>query len=368
MNEEADHSMNNLSSTPWGTLTKRLFLDRHLDFWLREVDPTLSVREFRARIVDIIVETRDTRTFVLRPSRRWKGFAAGQYVTLEVEIEGVRRRRCYSISSAPDAGPSFTITVKRVEGGSVSAWLHDRARIGEVVTIGPAAGGFVLPRPAPAKLLFVSGGSGITPIFSLLTDLAAQGGLRNAVLLHYAPTREDVIFHDRLVALAERHPGLRLLLRFTRGKNADARFGEEGLRGLVPDFVERHTFLCGPPALMEEVERVWARRGLADRLQRERFVPPAARTVVEGAAGARVTLLKSERSFESDGRGTLLEQAERAGAKPAFGCRQGICHTCKCRKRSGAVQNLLTGEISSEPDEDIQLCISVVRSDVELSL
>jgi ferredoxin len=118
---------------------------------------------------------------------------------------------------------------------------------------------------------------------------------------------------------------------------------------------------------MEEVERLWERHGLTDRLRRERFVAPTA-AIGEGATDARVTLARSGKAFRTDGKGTLLEQAERAGAKPAYGCRMGICHTCKCRKQSGTVQNVRTGEISSEPDEDIQLCISVARSDIELSL
>ena len=376
MNDEATRM-----AAPLRTLVRRLFLDRQVEFWLSEIDPTLALGEIRARIVDVAAETPDVKTFVLRPSRRWSGFTAGQYVTLEVEIDGVRKRRCYSISSAPgffdqgarpmsarNAGRSFAITVKRVEGGLVSGWLHDHARIGDVVTIGPAAGDFTLSEATPAKLLFVSGGSGITPIFSILVDLAERGRLKDAVLLYYARTRAEVIFHDHLVALAERHPGFRPLLCFTRGGDSTERFSEESLRALVPDFAERHTFLCGPPALMAEAERVWGRNGLNDRLSRERFVPPTVASVA-GARGARVTLARSGRTFETGGSGTtLLEEAERAGAKPAYGCRMGVCHTCKCRKTSGAVQNVLTGEISSEPDEDIQLCISVARSDVELSL
>lgn len=353
----------------WQAFTKRLFLDRQLDFWLRELDPAFGIRELRARLVEIVAETADTKTFVLRPSRRWGSHLPGQYVTIDVEVDGVRNRRCYSISSVPGAGREFSITIKRVAGGTVSSWLHDRARVGDVVTIGPAAGDFVLPDPAPSKLLFLSGGSGITPIFSLLLALAERGGLRDVVLLHYAPTRQDVIFRDRLVALAERHPGFRLVLRFTREPGGAERWGEKALRGLVPDFTQRDTFLCGPPALMAEAEGLWKRHGASDRLRREAFVPPAATPVsIDGAAGARVALARSGRSFESDGKGTLLEQAERAGAKPAYGCRMGICHTCKCRKQSGTVQNLLTGEISSEPEEDIQLCISVARSDIALAL
>ena len=350
-----------------GTVAARLFLDRHLGFWLGELEPTWSLRETRARITAIVSETSDTKTFVLRPSRRFAGFVPGQYVPVEVEVDGARLRRCYSISSAPGAGRSFTITVKRVEGGAVSTWLHDRARVGDVIRLGEAAGDFVLPEHTGRGLLFVSGGSGITPIFSLLEDLSSRGVLENVVFVHYARSPEDVIFRSRLVALAERHLGFRLILRFTRGGSRE-RFSEEALRAVVPDFTERDAYLCGPPALMDAAEALWLRLGLADRLRRERFVSMAAAVPPPEAVDARVTLLRSGLSFASDGRTTLLEASERAGASPASGCRMGICHTCKCRKTIGTVQNLLTGEISSEPDEDIQLCISVARSDLELAI
>jgi ferredoxin-NADP reductase len=352
------------TETLFQTFTRRLFLDRQADFWLRELDSTLAVGEMRGRITAVVPETDDVKTFVLQPSRKWTGFRAGQYVTLDVEIDGVRTRRCYSISSAP-GDRSFTITVKRVAGGVVSSWLHDVAKVGDVVTIGPAQGEFTLPDPLPAKLLFVSGGSGITPIFSLLVDLAARNRLDDVVLVHYARTPQDVIFRERLAALAERHPGLRLEIRHTRG--GGARFDEASLRRIAADFADREAFVCGPPALMNAVEHLWEGHGLSARLRRERFVPPTP-AASDDVSAARVMLARSGREFRTDGTGTLLEQSERAGANPAYGCRMGICHTCKCRKRSGAVQNLLTGEISSEPDEDIQLCISVARSDIELDL
>ena len=349
------------------TFTRRLFLDRQIDFWLREIDPTLAVAEMQARITAIVTETHDVKTFVLRPGRQWRGFRAGQYVTLDVEIEAVRTRRCYSISSAPTDERSFTITVKRAAGGVVSNWLHDTAKVGDVVTIGAAQGDFTLPDSPPAKLLLVSAGSGITPVFSLLLELAARDEIDDVVLLHYSRAPQDVIFHDRLAALADRHPGLRVVLRHTRAGGPQARFDESTLTEVAADFADRDAFVCGPPALMEAVEQVWARHGLSARLRRERFVAPMA-AVIDDAGEARVTLVRSGKEFRTDGQGRLLDQAERAGAKPAYGCRMGVCHTCKCRKLSGTVQNVITGEISSEPDEDIQLCISVARSDVELGL
>jgi ferredoxin-NADP reductase len=349
------------------TIASRLFFDRKAEFWLQEIAPSLSLRP-RARIIEIIPETPDAKTFVLRPNRLWKGHVAGQYVTIEVEIDGRRERRCYSISAAPGTGRAFSITVKRVAGGLVSNWLHEHAAVGDTLGIGRAAGDFVLPETIPARILFVTGGSGITPVFALLEELAGRAALKDVTLLHYAPTRKEVIFHDRLRALARRHRGFRLLIGLTREKSGVARFAGEHLRSLVPDFRQRETWLCGPEGLRNRVTTLWEAEGIRERLHEERFVATIPVASTAGAPRVTVTLGRSGRTFETKGSGTLLEQAERAGANPAFGCRMGICQTCKCVKRSGAVQNLRTGAISNDPDETIQLCISIPRSDVEIDL
>jgi ferredoxin-NADP reductase len=349
------------------SLARRLLLDRQAKFWLRELDPTWSLGEIRARVVAVIAETPDVKTFVLRPNRAWRGHLAGQYTTVEVEIDGSRFRRCYSISSAP-GDALLTITVKRLPGGRVSGWLHDHVQEGSVLGLAAAAGDFVLPRPTPAKLLMLSGGSGITPIMSMLRDLAAQRAMPDVVLVHHARFAEDVIFSAQLHELVARHRGLRVLRCLSDGASSPGRFDEEQLSRLVPDLAERETFLCGPPSLMKRVERLWAHVGASHRLRSERFAPPVARAPVASREQTiTVTLSRSGRSFAASS-GTLLEQLERAGERPRFGCRLGICRTCRCRKLMGSVENVLTGAVSSEPDEDVQPCISVAHSDVELGL
>ncbi len=351
------------------SFARRLLLDRQVDFWLGELNPTWSLVEIRARVAAVVVETSDTRTFVLRPNGAWRGHRAGQHTTIEVEIGGVRVRRCYSLSSAPsDKLPA--ITVKRLPGGRVSGWLHDQVRPGHLLRLAPAAGDFRLPEPTPHKLLMLSGGSGITPLMSMLRDLATRGDIRDLVFVHHARSVKDVIFRGALTELAARHAGLRLILCLSDGTSGPGRFDEAQLRRLVPDFAERDAFLCGPPGLVERVDRLWARAGAAARLSHEHFVAPAVRLRAagrEGEAPVSVRLTRSGRSFTAAS-GTLLEQLEYAGEHPRFGCRMGICQTCKCRKRTGSVENLLTGAVSHEPDEDIQLCISAARSDLELCL
>lgn len=338
-------------------LSRGLFLDRQAAFWLGG-----PVGEIRARVVQVIPETPDTRTFVLQPNRHWKGHRAGQYTTVEVEIDGVRVRRCYSISSAP-SDPRLAITVKRTPGGRVSPWLHDRIRPGAVLRLGPAAGDFVVA--GLDRLLLISGGSGITPAMSILRDRVARHVVGDLVFVHHARRRADVIFRRELEAIASVHRGMQLFVHLD--EDPDGGFDEARLARLVPDFAARTTLLCGPAGLMDRVEAMWASAGAAARLQRERFsaTPPPA---PPPGAPVAVRLARSGRTVVAGGAGTLLDQLERAGERPASGCRMGICMTCKCTKKSGVVENLRTGAISSDPGEAIQLCISVARSDLELGL
>lgn len=350
------------------TIAERLFLDRQAEFWMEELDPFRSPGEPRGRVVEVIEETGDTKTFVLRPNAAWPGHRAGQYTSVEVEIDGVRVRRCYSISSAPDEA-LVCITVKRVPDGRVSTWLHENVRAGDVLRLGAPAGDFVLGSPTPDALLLLSGGSGITPVMAMLRDLAARDAIDDIVFVHHARSRADVIFAQELEALDGRHPGLRLVLCLDDDASAPRGFDEGRFATLVPDFAERSTFLCGPKPLMDRAERLWESVGASDRLELERFTPVLRALPTAASADAvRVRLGRSERSVVAKGQGSLLEQLERAGERPPHGCRIGICHTCKCRKQSGIVQNLVTGEVSSEPDEEIQLCISTPCSDLELDL
>ncbi|MGZ3405873.1 MAG: ferredoxin reductase [Polyangia bacterium] len=354
-----------------GTVARRLFLDRQARFWAGRIDGRWALDELRARVVAVVPETHDVKSLVLRPGRRWGGHRAGQYTTVEVEIDGVRQRRCYSLSSAP-GDPLLRITIKRSPEGRVSRWLHDHVQPGDVLRLSPAAGDFVIDEPLPPKLLFVTGGSGVTPAMSILRDLDARGAVGDVAFVHHARSRNDVIFGAELAALAARHPGLRLVYRFDDDAGGQGRFDEARLAADVPDFAARATYLCGPPGLMARVERMWDEAGASARLRHERFVSPAAIVPLrdDGAAARALTvqLSRSGRRCAVTDRGTLLEELERAGERPRHGCRMGICKSCLCTKRAGAVRNLVTGAVSSEPDEEIQLCISVPLSDLELGL
>jgi ferredoxin-NADP reductase len=334
-----------------------------IDDLLARVHPTWALGRIKARVVQIVRETPDTRTFVLHPNRSWPGSKSGQHVALEVEIDGVRHQRSYSLSGAPGSARVASITVKRQPAGKVSNWLHDHLHAGDVVTLGRPAGAFVLPAPLPERLLMLSAGSGITPLMSMLRDLHQRGFAGDVAFVHVCRTRADAIFGDELATLAETWPRLTL---HTRVSGETGRLDAGTLARLVPDHAARHTLLCAPQEFMAMVREHWHARGLAHRLQCEQFTVPA-RPVSPGEA-VEVRCVRSERVFDVAGSGALLAEAERAGLHPRYGCRMGICHTCQCVKQSGTVENLLTGQISSEPNQRIQLCISRARSDLVLEL
>lgn len=340
---------------------KRFFIDRQTELWRSEL-ARLGVRSRdHARVVALIDETPDTRTFVLEPPRGWTAHRAGQWTRVEVELDGVRASRCYSLSSAPH-DPELRITVKRVPSGRVSGHLHG-LRVGDSLAITPAEGTFVLEPPWPARVLLLSGGSGITPMRAMWRTLAESDAPIDVVIVHHARTRADVIFGDELEELARRHAGFRLVLRLDDDPNGTGGFDEDALRAAVPDLADRETFVCGPPAIMERVEAM----GLP-RLHVERFTAPPTPPRDPNAAEVLVSLARTGRTVPARTDGTLLEQLEAAGERPASGCRMGLCRTCTCLKRSGTVRHALTGAISDAPDETIQLCVSVPCTDVELGL
>jgi stearoyl-CoA 9-desaturase NADPH oxidoreductase len=319
--------------------------------YLDLVDPVRSGAALRARIEAVHQETPQAATLVLRPGRTWRGHVPGQYVRIGVDVDGVRRWRAYSLTSGPRDDGRIAITVKVIPDGVVSTHLVRRARPGDVVQLDQATGAFHLPAIPPARVLFVTAGSGITPVMGMLRHSAPA--LADAVLVHSAPTAPDVIFGAELSARAAAGQ-LRLLERHTERVGL---LTPEVLARSVPDWAQRETWACGPPAMLDTLQVHWAQHGVADRLHTERF---RAQVVVTGSGGP-VTFTRTGRTVEADGATPLLDVGEAAGVLLPSGCRMGICMGCVRPLAAGAVRDLRTGAITTaEPGDgvSVQTCVT----------
>jgi stearoyl-CoA 9-desaturase NADPH oxidoreductase len=348
-------------------LVSALVYPKTVDHYLELVSPRLAVHQIRAQVVDVLRETADVVTLVLAPSGNFPGFVAGQYTAISVEIDGVRHTRVFSLSSAPERGDGYvTMTIKaRAKGGLVSPWLLKNAKVGLWVTLAAPEGQFVLPESLPERLLFISGGSGITPCMSMLRSLVARGYRGEVLFVHFARTRADVIFGRELAELALRLPNLRVVVQTEEELGGLPNVSEAGLAALVPDFERWDAWVCGPAPLMDAARSGFAARGAAGKLRTEAFVL-ATPSAADGEGG-QLSLARSGKRVDGDGR-TLLQQVEEAGVHGKRGCGMGICMSCRCTKLSGVTRNVRTGHLSTDDHEDIQLCISVPVGDVTLDI
>jgi len=347
-----------LGSDLVGLLTGPHGVDRYTEL----VAPTWTLGEARAKVIDVRRTTPRSVTLVLAPNQRFTSthtVKAGQYVNVTVDVDGRRHTRCYSPANV-EGGSQLELTIGHHDGGVVSSYLYERARRGMVVGLAGVGGDFVLPAKRPRRILFVSGGSGITPVMAMLRTLVAErhAGAPGAEIafVHYARTAAEACYREELAAM----PGVRVLHGYTRSDAGDlvGRFGPQHLGAAMPS--PDAVFVCGPSALVEAV------RKHCDNVYTESFVPPALEAPAR-PSGGRITFSDSDIDVTDDGR-ALLEQAESAGLTPENGCRMGICHTCTRRKIAGTVRNLTTGAVSTGADEDVQICVSVPVGDVELAL
>lgn len=353
---------------PW---TQRLLQHPLLDgqalsYWLEQLNPAWSLIEPRAKVTRIVEENHDTRSIELQPTWGWRAFKPGQHVGVSVEINAVRHRRRYSVSSAPvsSARGRFSITVKREAGGKVSNYLHDHLKIGDIMNLALPDGDFTLAENSRQALLMLAGGSGITPMMAHIEALLTQPKPPQITLLHFIRSQRDRIFESRLNELMQAHPQLKVL--WCEEDQSNGRFNGDLLSKLVPDYREHHSLLCGPAGFMQVVRKHWDEQDIASKLQFEYFGSPIASTAGSGDVVAKLELSRSGRSVDIRADEAALLAMESAGETPAYGCRQGICQSCRCRKISGRTRNLISGEISQEPDVEIQLCITAAESDLVL--
>ncbi len=331
-------------------------------------------------ITDIIQETHDVYTlrFQGNPLCRFV-YWPGQFCTLVLDINGRKVLRSYTISSTPSRPFVLEITIKRVQGGLVSNWLHDNLKIGDRVDIAGPKGKFCLmPGKIPAEILFVAAGSGITPLMSMarwLCDVSANTDIR---FFYSARSPEDIIFRKEIELLTSRYKMFKpVIVTSTRGSDSGwtglrGRINREMLEMVAPDIHDRHIYMCGPPGFMETVRKILsepisARQFRLSDLHLESF--SGIRTGAEEksapspeTAGVNrtqpsqaeetptvslaVEFARSGKKISTDGKTPLLDIAEEQDADLDYGCRSGSCGVCKAR--------LLKGKVFMETDEGLE--------------
>jgi len=332
----------------------------------------------------IIDETHDVKTFVFTaPVPRLFHFAPGQFLTFEFSVGGESINRCYTISSSPTRPYTASITVKRTPGGPVSNWLHDHLRVGDTVrALGPM-GEFSTGYFPSDKRLFLSGGSGITPLMSMLRYDHDSGGDHDTIFVHCARTPRDIVFRQELDLIVGRQSHLRVvhLVEGVDGERTwngyQGRISRAFLDLAAPDFRDRDVFCCGPAPFMTAVRDILQTAGYdMARYHEESFVfedlvqadalTSDLEPVTSTARVHTVTFGKMGQSIACDEDTTILSAARAAGLRLPSSCTRGLCGTCKTRKLSGDVEMTHNGGIRQrEIDQGfVLLCCSKPRGDV----
>ncbi|NLS00859.1 hybrid-cluster NAD(P)-dependent oxidoreductase [Rhizobium sp. P38BS-XIX] len=344
----------------------------HQADWDKEHDDTLVC-------IDIHQETHDVRSFTFAsPEGKRFAFESGQYFLFDFPIGEESEPRCYSISSSPHRPNAFTVTVKRVAGGRVSNWLHDHLAVGATVKAQGPLGHFVRARENK-KLLLLSGGSGITPVMSIVRDLADRYEPADIAFVHAARTPLDLIFRQELSLIASRMKGLRLhflpetLVGEPSWSGLTGRISPEFIKLAVPDIAERIVMCCGPAPFMAAARSISSTLGVpASNYIEESFdaaVINEPATVVEEIPRTRVfqvEFAKQARKIEVSSEQTVLSSAKKSGVRLPSSCSNGVCGTCKSKLVSGSVEMNHNGGIRQrEIDAGLFLpCCSKPLSDL----
>ena len=341
----------------------------HPDDYLSLINPLWSSRELRGRVEEVIPETEDAATLVIRPGWGWHyDHRPGQYVGIGIQVGGKFHWRSYSVSSPPERkGRTIAITVRAMPEGFLSDHLVRGLAPGTIVRLALPNGDFVLPDPPPAKMLFLVGGSGVTPVMAMLRTLDRRsrenGRAMPDVVMHYSsPTPDRMIFRDELTQLADKHESLVLHELHT---DIDGMLDLAEVDAFCPDWRERDTWACGPSPMLDAIQEHWKKVGLEEQLHLERF---SLALGGDGGEGGSIRFQTSGKEIEVDGATTVLEAGEQAGVGMPYGCRMGICHTCTLTLVSGTVRDLRNGNEFSQPNEQVQTCVTVPVGDCALDI
>lgn len=341
----------------------------------------------RIECLNVVEETHDVKTFVFQcPDYPALAYEPGQFLTVSPVIDGQSVSRCYTLSSTPTRPFTFSITVKRVPGGAVSNWLHDNLRAGSALAASGPAGIFTPVAAAAKKLLYLSAGSGVTPLMAMTRAAADLHADLDIVFVHSARTPKDIIFREELARLERALPNLRTLF-FCEGLGDEpdwqgplGRLSADELQRRIPDFREREVFTCGPKGYMDATKALLGDNGFdLGRYHQESFdinAEEVLEAMAEPAPAGQaqdtftVRLARSGKVFSMTPDQTVLSAAKKAGAVVPSSCSQGVCGTCKTAVLEGTVEMKHNGGIRQrEIDKGLRLlCCSRPTSDLVVDL
>lgn len=356
------------------------------DHWAAHGAQWASGESKRIECLSVVAETHDVKTFTFHsPDYPALAYEPGQFLTISPVIGQQSVSRCYTLSSTPTRPFTFSITVKRVPGGAVSNWLHDNLKAGDAMSASGPAGVFT-PVAGPArKLLYLSAGSGITPLMAMTRAAADLHADLDIVFVHSARTPKDIIFREELARLERCMPRLRTLF-FCEGLGDEpdwagpiGRLSIAELQQRIPDFLERSVFTCGPKGYMDAARALLGSAGFDLARYHQESFDINAEVVVEPTPGAEpglaqdtftVRLARSGKSFTMSADQTVLSAAKKAGAVVPSSCSQGVCGTCKTALLEGSVEMKHNGGIRQrEIDKGLRLlCCSRPTSDLVIDL
>lgn len=343
-----------------------------LEYREPEVYEDNTTPKLNLKCSDVEEVARDFKTFWFTSQQgTLPSYKAGQHLPIELDINGERIQRRYTLSSSPTRPEKLSISVKRVDGGLVSNWLHDNLKAGDKIKAQQPDGQFHLSDDSGKRqsLLLLSGGSGVTPMMSMLRALADNNEINDVIFLHQCSTEADIPFAEELKSLEDAHTGLKIMTILSQPaadwQGMSGRLRQEHL-ALLPKITQREVFVCGPEGFMESAMNLLETLGVPESQRHQEFFTPP--TVGNDAPAMEVNINIEGEFIRGENQRPILVQAEEAGVYVDYSCRAGVCGCCKLRLVEGEVEQpdmpaLFPGE---KEDGLVLACCCIPKGDVTL--
>ncbi len=325
--------------------------------------PNYSLVNNKVTIVNIHNEKNGMITITVKPNKKWNGFVPGQFVEIGVQINAVNYFRNFSISSSLNQYKNentISFTIQKQFNGKVTNWIFDALKIGDKLTISEAKGDFVNSNSS-SKVLYIAGGSGITPFKSMIEECLENNV--DVTLLYYAKSQQHIFESEFLQLDKNKNVTIHLI-----NTTSDGRINLNQIQKYCPNFLDRKVFICGPNTMIEDAKQLLIENNATDNNIIYEYFKALEFKLNVDLNHNKSNLKLNNKSIETIENTTILEQMEANGLHPKYGCRMGLCKQCSCTKNKGIVFNKLTNTYSEATIETIQICVSIPIGEVEINL